>query len=558
MTQIVKNMDDYLPLRSVKRHPMDKPWITSDIKIAIKKRQRSWIKGNFNDYAFYRNKTRRLCRRARRLFYSSTIKDSPNCNPRKWWNNIKRLAGLSKKQPLTCIYHNGQILKEHEMTEHIANSFCDVSKDITPLNFIPIKFASLPDQYVISPSDVHEALLNIKVHKAPGPDDIPNWLLKSNADLLCSPLSSIFNASISQGKVPSLWKSADVLGIPKTNKTQVTTDELRPISLTPTVSKILEGFVFKWLSEQILPYIDPYQFGNVKKSSTTHALIDLIHHWLAATDASGSVIRACMVDFSKAFDRIDHNILIKKLQNLNVHPCLINWCADFLRCRYLRVKVGPNKSSWKSVHAGVPQGTKLGPLLFLVMINDLKLYFPLYKYVDDCTLYEIVEKPYFSEIQKDLDELQNWTRANNMQLNVKKTKELRISFLNEGPSFEQLTANNGQVEIVSSFKLLGTIITSSLSWDQHVTYICSKASKRLYAIRLLKRSGVSISDLTHIFCSVVRPILEYGCQIWHFSLTEKQSNQIEQIQRRATKTILSDQISYDLRLERRGSFYSNI
>ena len=126
-----------------------------------------------------------------------------------------------------------------------------------------------------------------------------------------------------------------------------------------------------------------------------------------------------------------------------------------------------------------------------------------------------------------------------MQLNVKKTKELRISFLNEGPLFEQLTANNGQAEIVSSFKLLGTIITSSLSWDQHVTYICSKASKRLYAIRLLKRSGVSISDLTHIFCSVVRPILEYGCQIWHFSLTEKQSNQIEQIQRRATKTILS-------------------
>ncbi len=120
-----------------------------------------------------------------------------------------------------------------------------------------------------------------------------------------------------------------------------------------------------------------------------------------------------------------------------------------------------------------------------------------------------------------------------MQLNVKKTKELRISFLNEGPSFEQLiTANNGQVEIVSSFKLLGTIITSSLSWDQHVTNICSKASKRLYAIRLLKRSGVSISDLTHIFCSVVRLILEYGCQIWHFSLTEKQSNQIEPKQKR--------------------------
>ena len=111
------------------------------------------------------------------------------------------------------------------MTEHIANSFCDVGKDITPLNFIPIGFASLPDQYIISPSDVNEALLNIKVHKAPGSDDIPNWLLKSNADLVCSPLSSIFNASISQGKVPSLWKSADVLGIPKTIKAKVTTDK---------------------------------------------------------------------------------------------------------------------------------------------------------------------------------------------------------------------------------------------------------------------------------------------------------------------------------------------
>ena len=134
--------------------------------------------------------------------------------------------------------------------------------------------------------------------------------------ILCSPLSSIFNASIFQGKVLSLCKSADVLGVPKSNKTPVTTYELRPISLTPTVSKILEGFVFKWLTEQVLPHIDPYQFGNVKKCSTTHALIHLIHQWLAATDASVSVVQACMVDFSKAFDRIDHNILIKQLQIL--------------------------------------------------------------------------------------------------------------------------------------------------------------------------------------------------------------------------------------------------
>lgn len=127
-----------------------------------------------------------------------------------------------------------------------------------------------------------------------------------------------------------------------------------------------------WLAEQISPHIDPYQFGNVMKCSTTHALIHLIHQLLAATDASVSVVRACIVDVSEAFDRIDHNTLIKKPQILNVNPCLISWCADFLHCRYLHVKAGPTKYSWKYVHAGVPQGTKLRPLLFLVMINNFK------------------------------------------------------------------------------------------------------------------------------------------------------------------------------------------
>ena len=123
------------------------------------------------------------------------------------------------------------------------------------------------------------------------------------------------------------------------------------------------------------------------------------------------------------------------------------------------------------------------------MINDLKLYFPLYKYADDCTFYEIVGKSHISEIQKDLDDLLDWTKNNNMLLNVKKTKELQISFLNDSPRFEQLTANNDQVEVVSSFKLLGLIITSNLSWDQHVTYICSKASKRLNAFQTISNNS---------------------------------------------------------------------
>ena len=154
-------------------------------------------------------------------------------------------------------------------------------------------------------------------------------------------------------------------------------------------SQILESFFFKLISEIIFPHVDSNQYGNVKGCSTTHALVHLIHQWFAATDKPHTVIRSCMIDFSKAFHRIDHNILLNKLQSLGVPPLLINWCADFLQQRYLRVVLGPFKSSWNAVHAGVPQGTKLGPLFFLVMIKDLTTKTPIYKYVDDCSTFEV-------------------------------------------------------------------------------------------------------------------------------------------------------------------------
>ena len=192
-------------------------------------------------------------------------------------------------------------------------------------------------------------------------------------------------SSISQGHVPSLWKCANVLPLGKVPRPRSIDSDLRPISLTAVLSKVLEGFVFDWLAAVVMPHIDPFQFGCVKKSSTTHALVHLIHQWLAAT-----MVRSRLIDFSKAFDRIDHNILLHKLQLLNVPPILLNWCAHFLRDRQLRVKLGNSISTWKPVHAGVPQGTKLGPLFFLVMVNDLSVTLPLYKYVDDVTVFEVV------------------------------------------------------------------------------------------------------------------------------------------------------------------------
>ena len=113
-----------------------------------------------------------------------------------------------------------------------------------------------------------------------------------------------------------------------------------------------------------MPHIDPYQSGNVKKSSTTHALVHLLHYWLSALEEPNTLIRTCLIDFSKAFDRIDHNILFHKLKLLNIPPALLNWCASFLSDRQQRVKLQNCKSNWRTVNAGVPQGTKLVHLFF--------------------------------------------------------------------------------------------------------------------------------------------------------------------------------------------------
>ena len=144
-----------------------------------------------------------------------------------------------------------------------------------------------------------------------------------------------------------------------------------PISLTPILSKILESFPYRWLLQSVSNQIDPLQFGSQRGSSASMALVHLLHKSYEACDDLGSSLRICLLDFSKAFDRVDRNVLLKKLVQMAVHPVLINWIADFFSNRLQRTKIDQDYSDWKHIQAGVPQGTKLGPLLFLIMVNDL-------------------------------------------------------------------------------------------------------------------------------------------------------------------------------------------
>ena len=181
---------------------------------------------------------------------------------------------------------------------------------------------------------------------------------------------------------------ADVCAIPKLNPPQDINTDLHPISLTAVISKVMEGFVCKWIWDSVADKVNPDQYGCMKKTGTVHALINLVHNWSADMDKLRHFVRVLLLDFQKAFDHVDHTIVIKKLLDMGVHGCLVRWTASFLTNRRQRVKIGDVLSEWVSTNGGVPQGTKSAALLFLIMVNDFLTKLPMVKYVDDATVSE--------------------------------------------------------------------------------------------------------------------------------------------------------------------------
>ena len=217
------------------------------------------------------------------------------------------------------------------------------------------------------------------------------------------------------------------------------------------------------------------------------ALVHLLHKCYEACDDLGSSLRIFLLDFSKAFDRVDHIVLMKKLVQMAVYPVLINWIADFLSNRLQRTKIDQDYSDWKYIQAGVPQGTKLGPLLFLIMVNDLNSSNDLVKFVDDSTMWKVLHSDSQSMLPSSVKAYAEWSRDNNMKLKASKTREMSVNFSFSSPSYPPIVIDNQSANIVKHAKILGVIVSSDLKWILHVNAICKKASKRLYALRLLRK-----------------------------------------------------------------------
>ena len=215
------------------------------------------------------------------------------------------------------------------------------------------------------------------------------------------------------------------------------------------------------------------------------------------------------------------------------------WIEDFITDRHQRVKLSQDCfSEWGRVLAGVPQGTKLGLWLFVVMINDLQVEgVDLWKYVDDTTISETTHKSDCSQIQTAVDNLVRAAQADRFQLNEAKCKELQICFARSKRSFPPVVINNKNIEVVKSAKLLGLFISDDLKWNAHVSEIVKKVTSRLYLLSQLKRAGLDPLELVFFYTTCIRPVAEYACETFHNSLPIYLSDELERLQKRAFRTI---------------------
>ena len=368
-------------------------------------------------------------------------------------------------------------------------------------------------------------------------------------DQLVKPLTTLFRLSLEQGIVPQEWKEARVAPLFKKGKRD-RPDNYRPVSLTSIVGKVFESIVKDSIVEHLERHclINSSQHGFMKGRSCLTNLLSFIETVTMSVD-EGSPVDIVYLDFAKAFDKVPYQRLFKKLEAHGVSGFILNWIKDWLSSRRQKVCIGHADSEWRPVTSGVPQGSVLGPVLFLVYINDLdnNLISKIGKFADDTKLCKSINNlDDMKDLQNDLDSLHEWSVRWQMTFNTDKCIVMHVGSNNPKNKY---VLGNQELKSSDKEKDLGVLMDSSLKFSEQCKAAVKSANRNL---GLIKRTVKSRSKevIVKLYKALVRPKLEYCVQAWRPFL-RKDIDSLERIQRRATKMITGcKNLSYESRLRK--------
>ncbi|CAH1273383.1 Hypp5110 [Branchiostoma lanceolatum] len=537
----------HVPRKRV-RPQSSKPWITPQIRKAMRKRSELFSKARRSNsheawakFKRCRKGVKQRVRKAHRDYVSNYLETNIEDNPKAFWGYVKSLRQDSTGA--SALRHQGVLTSDpKEKADALGAQFESVftreDKSTVPTLGEPV--APTIPSLNISVEGVAKQLSSLNPSKSTGPDGIPPRLLKTVAEQIAPILQTIFSQSISTGDVPEDWRTANIAPIFKKGDRTMPSN-YRPVSLTSVCGKVLEHIVHSHMMKHLDTYgiLSPAQHGFRKGLSCESQLVLTLQD-LAKNLDHNKQVDAAVLDFSKAFDTVPHERLLSKLKHYGISDLLQSWLRAFLTERTQRVVFDGGTSKAVRVTSGVPQGTVLGPLLFLLYINDLpnSVDSHVRLFADDCLIYRTISKPSDAQaLQSDLDALSEWQNRWLMSFNPSKCHILHIT-RKKHPTLTQYSLCGEALTGVKSHPYLGVQLSDDLRWDTHINHATSKAGRVLGVIR---------RNLTHCpsrvkatcYKALVRPHLEYSAIVWD-PYTTKGIQAVEAVQRRAARVTLND------------------
>ena len=543
-------MKEHIPVKQIRDSIFHRPWITPHVKNRRRKLQRLFKRAKHSPDRSPRERYLRakssLQKEERQNYwrYINSLIDPPEdgqpdrSNQKRFWSYIKMLR--RDNTGVAPLKHQGKLHSLAKDKADILNQQYQSVFTEEDTHSIPTPsgtpFPSM-DDITVDEAGVGKLLKNINPHKAAGPDEIPAKVLKECAEELAPFLTIIFTKSLAESNVPDDWRHANISAVFKKGDRN-TAANYRPVSLTSLCCKIQEHIIASNIMRHLSKHsiLTDCQHGFRVRRSCETQLITLAHELASSLDKSVQT-DMIILDFSKAFDKVPHKRLLGKIAFYGVRGSTLGWIKAFLSYRTQQVVVDGAKSAQVPVISGVPQGTVLGPLLFLLFINDLpdQLKSKTRLFADDCIIYrEIRSEKDCQILQADLNTLSAWELRWGMEFHPQKCNTISCS-RSRNPIMFGYKLKGHTLEHVPSAKYLGVDISKDLSWNSHINRISKKANSM---VGFLRRNLPSASKATktNAYFSLVRPHVEYCCSVWS-PHTAEMTTKLEAVQRRAARYI---------------------